>query len=243
MWSTLADDFSGFAVINRGFGGSRIADATRNVGRLVTPYAPGLVVMYAGDNDIAEGRSVDQVVDDFRAFVARVHSDAARTPVVFVSIKPSVARAALWPQMRVANERISRWAATQRYVIFVDVATKMLDAQGRARPELLLADGLHMQRAGYAIWVDALRPLVERYAGRTPQRWGGRAFAVSASFAVRAPNDVTRAMRIARDDSRRACPPATGLDLRDAHSALTYACARGRALFRVSGRQSKIAIP
>jgi len=163
MWSTLARDFPGVPVLNRGFGGSRIADSTRNAGRLVVPYHPALVVLYAGDNDIAEKRRPAQVVEDFRVFVARVRRDSPHLPVVFISIKPSIARAALWSQMREANDGIRQWARTQSNVIYVDVASKMLDANGRPRPELLLADGLHMQPAGYAIWVAALNPVLARY--------------------------------------------------------------------------------
>ena len=164
MWTTLARDFPGVPVINHGFGGSRIADATRNVDRLVVPYVPDLVVLYAGDNDIAEGRTTEQTVGDFKDFVARVHRDLPKVPILFVSIKPSVARFALWPRMRAGNEGISAWAKTQRNVIYVDVASKMLDADGQPRPELLLPDGLHMQPAGYAIWVEALNPWVKPHA-------------------------------------------------------------------------------
>jgi lysophospholipase L1-like esterase len=83
--------------------------------------------------------------------------------VAFVSIKPSVARIRSWPQMRAANEGIAHWAATQDSVRFVDIATKMLDANGAPRAELLREDGLHMSPAGYAIWIAELKPLLARY--------------------------------------------------------------------------------
>jgi len=163
LWTTLAADFPGVPSINRGFGGSMIADTTQQAGRIVTPYRPKLIVLYAGDNDIDGGHAADQVLADFKAFVARVRRDLPDVAIAFVSIKPSVARARLWPQMREANRAIAAWAATQRRVHYVDVATRMLDAAGRPRPELLREDGLHMTAAGYAIWTDALRPLLAQY--------------------------------------------------------------------------------
>jgi lysophospholipase L1-like esterase len=163
FWTSLAQDFPGVASINRGFGGSMIADSTRYVGRIVTPYHPGLIVMYAGDNDIDDGHSPQQVVDDFKAFVARIRRDLPAVPVVYISIKPSIARVAKWPQMRSANEGIAAWAKTQAKVVYLDVASKMLDADGKPRPELLREDGLHMNRAGYAIWIEALKPVLARY--------------------------------------------------------------------------------
>jgi lysophospholipase L1-like esterase len=163
LWTTLAEDFPGVPTINRGFGGSMIAASTYYAGRIIVPYHPRLIVMYAGDNDIAEGRTSRQVIDDFKTFVARARSDLPNVAVAYLSIKPSVARVALWPQMHSANNGIADWARTQKDVTFVDVATKMLDAHGKPRPELLREDGLHMRPAGYAIWIDALKPVLARY--------------------------------------------------------------------------------
>jgi lysophospholipase L1-like esterase len=163
LWTTLAEDFPGVPVINRGFGGSLIADSTHYADRIVVPYHPNLIIMYAGDNDVAEGHSAGQVIDDFKAFVTRVRRDLPHAAIAYLSIKPSVARAAMWPQMRAANEGIAHWARTKKDVVFVDATAKMLDGQGAPRPELLREDGLHMRPAGYAIWIDALEPVLAHY--------------------------------------------------------------------------------
>jgi len=163
LWTTLAGDFPGVQTINRGFGGSRIADSTYYVDRIVVPYRPMLIVMYAGDNDIDEGRTPGQVTHDFKAFVARVRHDLPHAAIAYLSIKPSLARAAKWPRMRAANASIARWARTKRDVVFIDVASKMLDPDGKPRPDLFLEDGLHMRPAGYAIWVNALKPVLARF--------------------------------------------------------------------------------
>lgn len=165
-WHTLAQDFPGVPVINRGFGGSVIADSTYYADRIVWPYHPRLIVMYAGDNDIAEGATPGRVLAAFQAFVATARERLPGVPVVYVSIKPSVARWALWPQMREANEKIRAWAATQHEVRYVDIGPAMLDAQGKPRPELFIADGLHMTPAGYALWITALKPVLAEYGFR-----------------------------------------------------------------------------
>lgn len=163
MWTRLASDFPGVPVINRGFGGSAIADSTYYADRIAIPYHPRLIVMYAGDNDIAEGDTPAQVRDEFKAFVARVRRALPATAIVYISIKPSLARAALWPQMREANRLIAEWSRQQSGITFVDVAARMLDANGQPRAELFRADGLHMDKAGYAIWTQALTPVLVRY--------------------------------------------------------------------------------
>src|SRR5450432_3397581 len=163
LWTTITTDFPGVPTINRGFGGSVIADSTYYADRIIVPYHPRLIVFYAGDNDIAEGRTPQQAIDDFKAFVARVRRDFPNVDIAYLSIKPSVARVAMWPQMRAANDGIAHWARTQKDVTFVDLKAKMLDAQGKPRSELLREDGLHMRPAGYAIWIDALRPVLAHY--------------------------------------------------------------------------------
>ena len=163
MWTDLAADFPGVPVIDRGFGGSAIADSTYYADRIVIPWHPRLVVMYAGDNDIAEGDTPAQVSDAFKAFVARVRRALSDVAIAYISIKPSLARAALWPQMREANRMVADWSRQQKDITFVDVAARMLDASGKPRAELFRADGLHMDAAGYAIWVQALKPVLARH--------------------------------------------------------------------------------
>jgi len=169
MWTTLAADFPGVPTVRRGFGGSAIPDSTFYAGRIVIPYHPKLIVMYAGDNDVAEGHSAQQVIDDFKAFVARVRRDLPDAAIAYISIKPSIDRWSMWPRMRAANEGIDKWAQTQSNVQFVDVASKMLGTNGKPRPELFRTDGLHIKPAGYAICINALKPVLAGYGFATRQ--------------------------------------------------------------------------
>jgi lysophospholipase L1-like esterase len=159
-WSTLAADFPKTRVLNRGFGGSEIADSTYFAGRIITPYKPRLIVLYAGDNDLASGRTPDQVLADFGAFVDRVRKDVPDVKIAFVSIKPSPSRAALLEKMREANGKIQAYAASHANVVYVDVFTPMLTKDGAPRAELFGDDMLHMNRAGYELWISIIRPIV-----------------------------------------------------------------------------------
>lgn len=164
FWTPMLQrDFPGIPVIDRGFGGSAIADSTYHAGRIIIPYHPRVIVMYAGDNDIAEGCTPHEVAEEFQTFVARVRRTLPDVAIVYLSIKPSIARWSLWPKMHAANERIARWARARTRVTFVDVASRMLDANGNPRAALVRKDGLHMTPAGYAIWVAALQPVLAGY--------------------------------------------------------------------------------
>ncbi len=157
-WKDIAGDFPGKYVLNRGFGGSRIADSTYYAGRIVVPYKPAMVVLYAGDNDINDGHTAQQVFDAYTAFVARVRKDLPATPIAFISIKPSPSRANLLPVMREANGKIRAYAAAHPHLLYIDVASRMLDAAGQPRAELFIEDRLHMNRAGYDLWREIIAP-------------------------------------------------------------------------------------
>jgi len=164
FWKTLTTDFPGYRVINRGFGGSDLDDATAFADRIVAPYRPAALVMYAGDNDLQGGDTPEQVRDDFAAFVAKVRQTQSALPIAFIAIKPSVARVALLPNILRANKLIREWAMTQKNVAFLDVVPAMLDAQGQPKPDLFIEDGLHMRAKGYALWVAQVKPWLAEHA-------------------------------------------------------------------------------
>ena len=170
LWTTLASDFPALRTINRGFGGSEINDATWFADRLVAPYQPSAIVIYAGDNDIAAGDSPAFVLEEFKHFVRKARGLAPGAPIAFLAIKPSMARQALLPQIRQANAGIRAWAATQPDVTYLDVATPMFGADGQPQPKWFGEDGLHMNRRGYALWIDRLKPWLDAHAGAARQR-------------------------------------------------------------------------
>lgn len=161
LWKTLAQDFTGKTVINRGFGGSEVRDSTWYADRIVIPYAPRQVVLYAGDNDLNSGRTPEQVRNDVLAFVARVRRDLPDARISYLSIKPSPARAQLLPAVITANRLIKNALAPLPRVDYVDVYTPMLDADGKPRAALFRADRLHMTADGYAIWHKAVASVLE----------------------------------------------------------------------------------
>lgn len=161
MWTSLRQDFPHVNLINRGFGGSHLEDLVFFAPKIVLPYKPKKIVVYSGENDIEVGQSAENALADFKAFVDFRDQDLPGVPIVYISMKPSVLRWAKWPEMKRANELIQAEAATRKNVAFVDISRAMLGPDGKPRPELFLADGLHMNGAGYAIWREILLPYVK----------------------------------------------------------------------------------
>jgi GDSL-like Lipase/Acylhydrolase family len=155
-WSAMAQDFRGIQVINRGFGGSEIDDSTAYADRILFPYHPRIVVLYAGDNDLAAGKSPDGVVAEYTNFVGVVHARLPQTRIIFVSIKPSLARWNLKDEIIETNRRIA--AIHGDHLAFVDVYSCMLDPDGKPRKDFLLSDGLHPSEECYRLWATLIRP-------------------------------------------------------------------------------------
>jgi len=168
FWDTLANDMKPLEVINRGFGGSQIAHVNQYASRIVIPYRPRAVVLYAGDNDLSWpwSKSPEQVFGDFKQFVEIIRAKLPETWIYYVSIKPSVLRRSNWGKVKKTNELIAAYIRTQQRVQFIDVHAAMLDAKGKPRAELFRWDGLHMNAEGYALWTSIIKPvLLSRFDG------------------------------------------------------------------------------
>ena len=151
MWD-LDKSFPDLNAVNRGFGGSQIADSIYYADRILLPLAPRLVVLYAGDNDIAKGKSPERVLADWKTFVAKVHGELPETRIAFIAIKPSIKRWNLIGKIREANAKIAEHCGSDPRLSFVDIDTPMIGDDKMPRPELFADDGLHLNAKGYEVW-------------------------------------------------------------------------------------------
>ena len=159
-WKSLARDFPDVPVINRGFGGSELADSVHYLDRLVLKHEPRIVVLYAGENDLQAGASAEEVHARFQAFRQGLHAALPRTKLVFIAIKPSPSRVKIRAQIDRANALIAGTCREDPRLAFADIVPPMLDAAGQPRPELFVADRLHLSEAGYAVWQPIVAPLL-----------------------------------------------------------------------------------
>lgn len=152
LWGNLETQFKAKNIVRRGLGGARMSDCAHYVDRLILPYKPKLVVVYAGDNDLAEKAEPELVLAAYVDLVKQVHRALPETRIAFVSIKPSPLRAALMPVISRTNDLVAAYSAGDARLDYIDIYSKMLDADGHVRPELYQADALHPNAVGYAVW-------------------------------------------------------------------------------------------
>jgi lysophospholipase L1-like esterase len=163
-WESLAEDFSSHHVMNRGVGGSQIRHVTRFANRVIIPYRPRMIVLYAGDNDVGVGRTPDQVLARFDLFVKRVHKELPCVTIAFISIKPALARRGLLARIKETNKKIERYAGEHEHIEYIDVFTAMLKDTGDIRAELFDESGQHINRAGYELWKKIIAPHLDNSA-------------------------------------------------------------------------------
>ena len=156
-WKTLSADFPELNVINRGFGGSHMSDLIFYMDDIVFPYRPNAIVVYEGDNDIADGKTPEKILDDYNIFVSGVMEKWPEMPIFFISIKPSLARVDYMGKMAQANALVKARTEELNNLYYIDVFTPMLGENGTPREDIFGHDGLHMNEVGYALWTELIR--------------------------------------------------------------------------------------
>lgn len=158
-WNTR-EYFPDLPVINRGFGGSWIAQVNHFIEETVLKYEPEVIVFYAGDNDIHGGESPKEVLAEYTRFVETVQERLGETPIVFMGIKPSRARWSDWPDMKEANRLIEAYSEDHAHLHYFDTASPLLLPNGEPDSDLFVDDELHVNDAAYEMWTADLTPLL-----------------------------------------------------------------------------------
>jgi lysophospholipase L1-like esterase len=161
LWTNLPTAIREQPVLNRGFGGSRFKDLLRFFNRLVLPYGPSVLVVYEGDNDLADGQTPAEIAQDLAVFLERAETELRGTSVVLLTVKPSPARRHLLEAQTEFNQRLKILAASGRRVRVVDVTSPLLDSRGEPDPRFFAADRLHLNAAGYQAWRQPVLDAIE----------------------------------------------------------------------------------
>jgi len=157
VWNSLKTDFPKHNVLNRGFGGSEMADLVHFADKLIMPYHPKQIFIYEGDNDIGAGNSPDEILAQADKLLSLIREKLPKkTEVLFISPKPSILRWHLKDNYVDYNKKLEAWTKQYKNVRFVDVWTPMLDAESNVMKDLFVGDGLHMNKKGYEIWARVI---------------------------------------------------------------------------------------
>ena len=144
-------------VIARGFGGSTMQEALYHLDRIALRYKPRAILIYEGDNDTWGRIPEDEIVDNFKQIVAKVHEELPETRVYVMSVKPSVARVDVWPAAQKVNGQLKAIAEADALVHYVDAVTPFMKADGTVMTDIFIDDNLHFNTLGNLIWGSTIR--------------------------------------------------------------------------------------
>jgi hypothetical protein len=163
LWSDLEQRFPGKPIIKRGVGGCELWQLVDYyTPYILFPYKPHKVFIYAGENDIAGGKSAQFVADEFQKLWGMIHRQLPGAQIYYMSIKPSPSRAKYFDEMVKANKLIKGYLANKPNSTYIDMGTVILKASSSIPDSSLFrADYLHLNSKGYDKWQKVLEPYVK----------------------------------------------------------------------------------
>jgi len=164
LWKSFDADTKGMNAFNRGFGGSTLKDALYYFDRMVVKYQPSWVFMYEGDNDLASGTSPEEIAAQFEEFSGRLAKQVPGAKLVFVSVRPSLAREAMKAKQQDLNQRIAAISAKKKGNYVIDMHSPFYNVDGSLMQDIFVADKLHLNEKGYAIFAKQIQNFVEKHA-------------------------------------------------------------------------------
>ncbi|MDA0272979.1 MAG: GDSL-type esterase/lipase family protein [Proteobacteria bacterium] len=156
----IHEDLAPLTIISRGFGGSNMNDVLYYLDELVLKHDPRAVLIYEGDNDVWQEVSSDTIIETYTKAIVKIHAHDPDIRVYMVSIKPSIDRKSMWPQMREINSAMKSIAESGDNLIYIDVASSMLEQDGSIMADIFVSDMLHLNQRGYDIWAEAIAPIL-----------------------------------------------------------------------------------
>lgn len=157
MWATLREDMQPFKVLNRGFGGATTAEVLQYYNRIIQPHQPEIFVIYVGENDIAEGVKPDETAHLNALLFNKIEQDFSGSKIIYISMKPSIARWNLWTDFQEGNQKIEDLCHSNPDWHYIESADMMLNRDETIRRDIFIEDGLHMNEKGYKIWTEVVK--------------------------------------------------------------------------------------
>lgn len=161
MWK-LQDYFADLPVLNRGFGGSAATDSIYFIRETILDYAPKVVVLYTGSNDINNRLPVDEAFDNYQKLLEQIHAALPQTHVIINAVKTGNQRVKQMDQVAELNKRLEQWASVQSWAIYTDTASYLLGEDGKPDDSYFLSDQLHLNKKGYDKWFELLEPVLKQ---------------------------------------------------------------------------------
>jgi len=119
-----------------------------------------MILLRAGGNDLAAGKSPGQVFEDFKELVAVVHAKLPETDIAYIALSPSIARWKQADKEKELNSMVEEFVRQTPHLKYIETYSMVLGPDGKPRPELFIADRLHFNAEGYKLLKEVVRPFL-----------------------------------------------------------------------------------
>ncbi len=165
MWSSLSEEFSSWAPVQRGFGGAWLSEVAGAADVLISPHEPSAVVVFAGANDLAEGATVEETFDAYRCLLTRIREEVGHVPVAMITVTPTPSRWDRWPEAEAFHEMVIELSEQWSGLHVVDGRQAYLATGAPPDAGLFLPDLLHLNSEGYALWDEQVHAALDEALG------------------------------------------------------------------------------
>ncbi|UZR98062.1 GDSL-type esterase/lipase family protein [Chondrinema litorale] len=164
FWNTLKEDMAPIPVIKRGFGGAKLNDVIHFADRIIFPYQPKKIVLFAGTNDLSgrpNDKTPEQILADFVKLIDKIHRELPKTEIYYLPITPTNSRWEIWPQAKKANQLIQTYAQKYAFIHFIETSNYFINKQGKLIDNYLWFDGIHLNTKGYQLWTKLIKEKIQ----------------------------------------------------------------------------------
>ena len=137
-----------------------MTDALYYFDRMVVKYAPSTVVVYEGDNDLAKGKSPEELAKEYEDFSNRLKKALPKTKLVYLAVRPSLSRIAIVDKQKQFNGWLEKYCKSQKGRFFLDMHSPFYLPDGTLMPDIFVADRLHLNEKGYQIFSAKIREFI-----------------------------------------------------------------------------------
>lgn len=165
-WET-SKSFPNLPVINRGFGGASLPEIIHYYDDIIKKHSPSIIIVYC-DIDIENGKSPNVAVNAFNELVNKIEKDFPQTQILLLAMKPTLIDDFLGKDVKtnkvITNKMLNEYCEATKNLHYVDITKSMLGSDGHLRSDIFLADGMHLNQLGYALWDPIVRQEIMQLA-------------------------------------------------------------------------------
>jgi len=161
-WTDLEQRFAGKPIIRRGVGGCELGQVLDYyTPYILFPYHPRKIFIYAGENDIASGKTPEYVAQEFSKLWILIRQKLPSADIYFMSIKQGIARAKYNNGVNKANALIEAYLKHKPHSLFIDMNAGIYKP-GTNLPDssLFQPDYIHLNSIGYDKWQEEIQAYV-----------------------------------------------------------------------------------